>query len=108
MPTGNIIEDGITAQRFTEVIGEAVEPYSYTKFVYYKPLGYPEGSYRVGPLARLNIAKTHGHAAGRRRNWPSSSSSRRAGARARSTTIMRGWSRFSTASRRSSRFLPIR
>jgi NAD-reducing hydrogenase large subunit len=37
-----------------------VEPYSYTKFAYYKPLGYPQGSYRVGPLARLNIAKTMG------------------------------------------------
>ena len=57
---GNILDDGITASKFTEVIGEAVEPYSYTKFAYYKPLGYPEGSYRVGPLARLNIAKTMG------------------------------------------------
>lgn len=57
---GDIVEDGITANRFSEVIGEAVEPYSYTKFAYYKPLGYPEGSYRVGPLARLNIAKTMG------------------------------------------------
>jgi NAD-reducing hydrogenase large subunit len=58
--TGSIIEDGITASRFTEVIGEAVEPYSYTKFAYYKPLGYPDGSYRVGPLARLNIVKSMG------------------------------------------------
>ena len=57
---GEIVEDGITATRFTEVIGEAVEPYSYTKFAYYKPLGYPQGSYRVGPLARLNIAKSMG------------------------------------------------
>ena len=59
-PTGTTIEDGITAARFTEVIGEAVEPYSYTKFAYYKPLGYPGGCYRVGPLARLNIAKSMG------------------------------------------------
>jgi NAD-reducing hydrogenase large subunit len=59
-PKGAIIDDGITASRFTEVIGEAVENYSYTKFVYYKPLGYPEGSYRVGPLARLNIVKSMG------------------------------------------------
>ncbi len=58
--TGSILDDGITAAKFTEVIGEAVEPYSYTKFAYYKPLGYPEGSYRVGPLARLNIVKTMG------------------------------------------------
>jgi len=57
---GNIIEDGMVASRYAEVIGEAVEPYSYTKFAYYKPLGYPEGSYRVGPLARLNIARTMG------------------------------------------------
>jgi NAD-reducing hydrogenase large subunit len=57
---GGTIEDSITAGRFPEVIGEAVEPYSYTKFVYYKPLGYPEGSYRVGPLARLNIVKRMG------------------------------------------------
>ena len=57
---GNTIEDGITASRFTEVIGEAVEPYSYTKFAYYKPIGYPLGSYRVGPLARLNIVKQMG------------------------------------------------
>jgi NAD-reducing hydrogenase large subunit len=59
-PKGATIEDGMTATRFTEAIGEAVEPYSYTKFAYYKPLGYPEGSYRVGPLARLNIVSKMG------------------------------------------------
>jgi len=59
-PGGHIIEYGITAARFSEAIGEAVEPYSYTKFAYYKPLGYPNGSYRVGPLARLNIAQSMG------------------------------------------------
>ena len=57
---GGTIEDGMTATRFTEAIGEAVEPYTYTKFAYYKPLGYPEGSYRVGPLARLNIVSKMG------------------------------------------------
>jgi NAD-reducing hydrogenase large subunit len=57
---GKTIEDGITASRYTDVIGEAVENYSYTKFAYYKPLGYPQGSYRVGPLARLNIVKSIG------------------------------------------------
>jgi NAD-reducing hydrogenase large subunit len=59
-PKGNIIEDGITAHHFTEQFGEAVENFSYTKFVYYKPLGYPQGSYRVGPLPRLNIVKSMG------------------------------------------------
>jgi NAD-reducing hydrogenase large subunit len=57
---GKTIEDGITASRYAEAIGEAVEPYSYTKFAYYKLLGYPAGSYRVGPLARLNIVKKMG------------------------------------------------
>lgn len=57
---GNIVADGITAKKFTEVMGEAVEPYSYTKFVYYKPFAYPEGCFRVGPLARLNIVKSMG------------------------------------------------
>ena len=59
-PTGKIIEDGMDAHRFSQVVGEAVEDFSYTKFVYYKPLGYPEGSYRVGPLPRLNIVKSMG------------------------------------------------
>ncbi len=30
------------------------------KFPYYKPLGYPGGKYRVGPLARLNVARFAG------------------------------------------------
>lgn len=37
-------------------IGEAVESFSYLKSPYYKPRGYPDGLYRVGPLARLNVA----------------------------------------------------
>jgi NAD-reducing hydrogenase large subunit len=57
---GEIVADRISAAQFPEMIGEAVEPWSYTKFAYYKPLGYPDGSYRVGPLARLNIARSMG------------------------------------------------
>jgi NAD-reducing hydrogenase large subunit len=44
--------------RYLDVIAEHVENWSYLKFPYYKPLGWPEGVYRVGPLARLN-AVTH-------------------------------------------------
>lgn len=43
-------------QNYLEYIGERVEPWSYLKFPYFKPEGYPEGFYRVGPLARLNTA----------------------------------------------------
>jgi NAD-reducing hydrogenase large subunit len=39
---------------------EKVEPWSYLKSPFYKPLGYPDGIYRVGPLARLNIVKSCG------------------------------------------------
>lgn len=41
---------------YLQFIGEHVEPWSYMKFPYFKALGYPEGSYRVGPLGRLNAA----------------------------------------------------
>lgn len=51
---GRIVEDMIPTDEYQRVIGEAVEPFSYMKFPYYKPQGYPEGIYRVGPLARLN------------------------------------------------------
>ncbi|NER29949.1 MAG: Ni/Fe hydrogenase subunit alpha [Symploca sp. SIO1C4] len=52
---GNIVADGLSEDNYQDFLGEAVEPWSYLKFPYYKPLGYPEGIYRVGPLARLNI-----------------------------------------------------
>lgn len=58
--SGNIIADQVDPARYQELIGEAVEPASYLKSPYYKPLGYPGGMYRVGPLARLNIAKQMG------------------------------------------------
>jgi NAD-reducing hydrogenase large subunit len=52
---GHIIADRLSEDDYQQYIGEAVEPWSYLKFPYYKPLGYPEGIYRVGPLARLNV-----------------------------------------------------
>ncbi len=41
---------------YLKFIGEHVEPWSYLKFPFYKPHGYPDGCYRVGPLGRLNAA----------------------------------------------------
>ncbi|MGQ9588716.1 MAG: Ni/Fe hydrogenase subunit alpha [Planctomycetota bacterium] len=54
--TGKTVADGLDPRRYYEYIGEAVESWSYLKFPYYKPYGYPKGIYRVGPLARLNVA----------------------------------------------------
>lgn len=57
---GTVVEDGIDPAKYQDYIGEAVEPSSYLKSTYYKPTGYPEGIYRVGPLARLNIISACG------------------------------------------------
>ena len=64
---GNILADGLDPQRYATYLGEASEEWSYMKFPYYKPLGYPGGKYRVGPLARLNVAKSAGTPARRSR-----------------------------------------
>lgn len=52
---GNIVADGLSEDDYHQFLGEAVEPWSYLKFPYYQPYGYPNGIYRVGPLARLNV-----------------------------------------------------
>ncbi|MBK1988857.1 Ni/Fe hydrogenase subunit alpha [Sphaerospermopsis aphanizomenoides BCCUSP55] len=66
---GNIVADKLDAANYHEFIGEAVQPDSYLKSPYYRPLGYPDtsdhcrldsGMYRVGPLARLNICSSIG------------------------------------------------
>ncbi len=56
---GKVVAECVDPTKYSEFIGEAVEPWSFMKFPYFKAVGYPEGAYRVGPLARLNVA-THG------------------------------------------------
>ncbi|HET6439864.1 MAG TPA: Ni/Fe hydrogenase subunit alpha [Anaeromyxobacter sp.] len=53
--TGEIVQDQVDPADYEKWIGEAVENDSYLKSPFYKPLGYPGGVYRVGPLARLNV-----------------------------------------------------
>ncbi|MCE0483193.1 MAG: Ni/Fe hydrogenase subunit alpha [Methylacidiphilales bacterium] len=53
--SGNIVLDQIDPTKYNDYIAESVESFTYLKSPYFKPLGYPEGIYRVGPLARLNI-----------------------------------------------------
>ena len=52
--TGEIIEDHIAPDDYANWIGEASLRESYLKAPYFKPLGFPQGIYRVGPLGRLN------------------------------------------------------
>ena len=57
---GNIIVDKADPRKYYEYIGEASLNHSYLKAPYILSKGFPEGMYRVGPLARLNIAKSMG------------------------------------------------
>jgi NAD-reducing hydrogenase large subunit len=57
---GKIAADGIDSTHYHEQFGEAVESWSYLKSPYYRPRGYPDGIYRVGPLARLNLCESMG------------------------------------------------
>ena len=58
--SGSIIADRLDEQDYLDSIGESVQGGSYLKSPYYKPLGFPAGIYRVGPLARLNVCQQMG------------------------------------------------
>lgn len=53
---GAVVADVADPLRYGDCIGEAALADSYLKAPYFKPHGYPDGIYRVGPLARLNVA----------------------------------------------------
>ncbi|MCL4855019.1 MAG: nickel-dependent hydrogenase large subunit, partial [Bryobacteraceae bacterium] len=57
---GTVLTEVDTPASYSDYIGEASLPDSYLKAPYYKPAGYPGGVYRVGPLARLNVADSCG------------------------------------------------
>ena len=52
---GEVVVDRMAAQDYAQYIGEATVPHSFLKAPYFKPLGFPDGIFRVGPLARLNV-----------------------------------------------------
>ena len=52
---GLILEELREPRQYQDIVAEAVEPFSFMKFPYYRKQGYPDGIYRVGPLARLNV-----------------------------------------------------
>jgi NAD-reducing hydrogenase large subunit len=54
--SGDIVEEYVSAEDYSDYIGEASLRESYLKAPFFKPVGYPAGVYRVGPLARLNVA----------------------------------------------------
>ena len=56
---GQTIND-IARDNYADFIGEVSEDFSYLKSPHYLPIGYPDGMYRVGALARLHVAKRCG------------------------------------------------
>ncbi|MEL6268268.1 MAG: Ni/Fe hydrogenase subunit alpha [Chloroflexota bacterium] len=55
---GTVVEHDMSP--YHDYIGEAAEPWTYLKSPYYLPRGYPDGIFRVGPLARLNMVERCG------------------------------------------------
>ncbi|MGB2626150.1 MAG: Ni/Fe hydrogenase subunit alpha [Candidatus Acidiferrum sp.] len=53
---GQIARENVQANRYADWMGEASLRDSYLKAPYFKPKGFPEGVYRVGPLARVTVA----------------------------------------------------
>ncbi len=54
--SGDIFADQVPAEEYGDWIAEASLRDSYLKAPFFKPQGFPDGVYRVGPLARLNVA----------------------------------------------------
>ena len=57
---GGMLVTGAAPERFPELVAEEVSNWNYLKGPYYAPLGAAAGSYRVGPLARLNLVTRAG------------------------------------------------
>lgn len=57
---GRMILNRVDPQTFGDYIGEAAEPFTFLKSTYLKALGYPDGVYRVGPLARVIVSDRMG------------------------------------------------
>jgi NAD-reducing hydrogenase large subunit len=55
--SAGILQEEFEGSDYLEHIGEHVEDWSYLKFPFLRKIGWPEGTYRVGPLARLNVAE---------------------------------------------------
>ncbi|MFH0729798.1 MAG: Ni/Fe hydrogenase subunit alpha [Pseudomonadota bacterium] len=52
---GEVIKESVDPNHYAEIIAERTEPGTFLKSPYYRPMGYPDGMYRVGPAARLNV-----------------------------------------------------
>ena len=58
--SGHRVGEDHDVQDYQQWIGEHTEQDSFLKSPYFRPMGYPDGIYRVGPLARLNVIEACG------------------------------------------------
>jgi NAD-reducing hydrogenase large subunit len=56
---GTVVQD-VAAEHYSQFVAEATVNNSYLKAPFYRPMGYPAGIYRVGPLGRINTAEAMG------------------------------------------------
>jgi len=57
---GEVVASHLQPEDYPQYFSEVAEPDSFLKSAYYGKMGYPEGIYRVGPLARLNVVASCG------------------------------------------------
>ncbi len=57
---GEVIAANLRPEDYPQYFCEVAEPDSFLKSAYYGKMGYPDGVYRVGPLARLNVVASCG------------------------------------------------
>ncbi len=57
---GSIVQEGVAADDYAQFVAEATVRNSYLKAPFYRPMGYPQGIYRVGPLGRINACDALG------------------------------------------------
>ena len=57
---GEVIATNLRPEDYPQYFCEVAEPDSFLKSAYYGKMGYPDGVYRVGPLARLNVVASCG------------------------------------------------
>jgi NAD-reducing hydrogenase large subunit len=57
---GRVVAEGLDPRAYATYLSEVSESWTYVKPTFYTPLGEQAGMYRVGPLARLNVAKATG------------------------------------------------
>ena len=90
---GAIVADQVRPEDYATYIGEASLPDSYLKAPYYRPAGYPDGIYRVGPARAPQRRRPVRDAGCRRRARGVPPAVRARSSRAASTTTTRASSR---------------